>query len=170
PKQVRWPCGGAGERPAPNNWTPCAAPRRWSACAPRSRPCRPHATAGWCWTGRITPAAGWSSCGATERRPTTAGAPAGPPGCAATGRGPQRRRDSVIAADEADQLALHRHLVGAEDLGLVVSVGRLQRDRGALFAQALESGLFALDKGHDDLAGNRLVAGLDDHQVAVEDA
>ena len=76
----------------------------------------------------------------------------------------------VVPADEPHQLALHGHLVGAEDAGLVVGVGGLQRDRGALAAQALQGRFLAVDQGHDDLAGVGGVGLADDHEIAVEDA
>src|SRR5438132_12993201 len=61
-------------------------------------------------------------------------------------------------------------LVGAEDAGLVVGVGGLQGDGGALLAQALEGRLLLLDQGDDDVAVLRRVAALADDDVALVDA
>ena len=153
PVRGRWRCGGAVVRRRRTRLTPCAGPRRWSVYGRVWRCCRPHARGDWCSTEPTTRAAGRLSCGGSGGCQRTAGAQSGRRRCAATGPGAGvATPSSVIAADEADQLALDLDLIGAEDAGLVVAVGRLQRDRGPLLAQAFEGGFLALDQRHDDLA------------------
>src|SRR5260221_1138428 len=113
-------------------------------------------------------------------RPSMAGAASGR-GSPSTFRGTRRaaRRTGEagrasprpsVAADEADQAALHLDPVGTEDARLVSLVSRLQGDRGAASTQPLQGRLDIVDQGDDDGAVIGGVAALDDDGVAVEDA
>src|SRR5215467_15344112 len=55
-------------------------------------------------------------------------------------------------ANQPHQFALNIDLVRAEDARLIVGIGRLEGDRSAFFAQALEGGLLLFNQGHDHLA------------------
>src|SRR5712691_6155724 len=74
-------------------------------------------------------------------------------------------RKKSVAPEQADELALNAHAVGAEDARLVGGVRRLQRDRGALLAQALQRRLLLVDQRDDDVAGLRGVALADQREV-----
>ena len=83
--------------------------------------------------------------------------------CASGGRGSARRVCRVslrevcgrrsIPPEQAHHLALDAHAVGRQDPHLVGGVGRLERDRGAAAAEALERRLLVVDQGDHDVAG-----------------
>src|SRR5476651_55096 len=58
----------------------------------------------------------------------------------------------VVSPIEPGQAALDLDPVGSEDPRLVGGVGRLERDRRALLAQALQRRLGIVDQRHDNLA------------------
>jgi hypothetical protein len=75
-----------------------------------------------------------------------------------------------IPPEQPDQLALNAHAVGRKDANLVGRIGRLERDRGAAAAEALEGGLFIVDQRDDNIAGIGGFGAFDQGNVAVEDA
>src|SRR5690606_29372172 len=75
-----------------------------------------------------------------------------------------------VAPDEPDQSALDLDPVRPEDPRLVGGIGRLERDRGALAAEALQRCLLVVDERHDDVARIGGLRVADDDRVAIEDA
>src|SRR5262249_21954363 len=90
-----------------------------------------------------------------------------PQSCRPTPCRPLRRSK---LANQSDQFALNIGLVRTEGSRLVVWIGRLERDRGTLLAQALEGGLLLFYQRHDDVAVLGGVAALADDDVALVDA
>src|SRR5258708_37033270 len=78
-----------------------------------------------------------------------------------TRRARRRAARSSVAADEADETALHLDPIGPEDARLISLVRRLQGDRGTTAAQSLQGCLDVIGQGHDDGTVHRRVAACD---------
>src|SRR5215212_9515138 len=119
-----------------------------------------------CAAATVIDAAFLKTHGATAIRFTAAGE------TIATAPAPGRTRPTArrsVATNQTDQLALNLDPVGAEHARLVARVCRLERDRGAAAAEALQRRLLVVDQRHDDVAGVRRLLAADDDEVALED-
>src|SRR6266478_8948251 len=67
-----------------------------------------------------------------------------------------------------DQLALDLDPVGRQDADFIGGIGRLQRNRGAAAAEALQGRFLLIDQRHHDIAGLGGLVTLDQRHVAVE--
>jgi len=78
--------------------------------------------------------------------------------------------ESVVAADQPDELALDLHPIGPKNPCFVGRVRGFERDRCALAPEALQRRFLIIHERHDDIAGIGRIAIADNHGVAVEDA
>ncbi|ENN87027.1 hypothetical protein RHSP_12904 [Rhizobium freirei PRF 81] len=76
----------------------------------------------------------------------------------------------MIATDKPYELALHLDAIRSEDARLIGWIGRFERDRRPLAAEALQCRFFVVYEGNDDIArvGSRRIA--DDDRIAIENA
>src|ERR1043166_7242978 len=77
---------------------------------------------------------------------------------------------ALVAAEQADELALNLHPARRQDANLVGGVRGLERDRRTAPAEALERRLLLIDERDHDVAGVGALTAADEHQVTVEDA
>ncbi len=78
------------------------------------------------------------------------------------------QRASVIAPQQAGELALHLNIAGRIELWIVGGIGRIEPDHASLAAQVLERGFLAAHQRDDDLAITRVVGAADQRIIAIE--
>src|SRR5712664_2103071 len=84
--------------------------------------------------------------------------------------GPPQPDSPSIPPEQPHQLALDAYPIRRQDTHLIRRVGRLQRDRGAAAAEALQRRFLLVDQRDHDVAGVGAVDFLYHRDVAVQDA